>query len=94
VVAVADHQTPVVLVALVGELGDVGIDPGLQRLSRHPPGALPHDLIDQRRIGGRSPSRNIIAVGRVRNYGEHLGMPSRPEPVKPGETSGCFCGLW
>ena len=29
--------------------GDVGVDLGLQRLGQHPPGALPHDLVDQRR---------------------------------------------
>ena len=47
--AVAHHQPAAVLVALVGELGDVGVDLGLQRLGQHPPGALADDLVDQRR---------------------------------------------
>jgi hypothetical protein len=28
---------------------DIGVHLGLQRLGQHPPRALPHDLIDQRR---------------------------------------------
>ena len=55
------------LVALAAEPGDVGVDLGLQRLGQHPASALPHDLIDQRRpAAGR-----VIAVGHLRNYGEH-----------------------
>jgi hypothetical protein len=49
VIAIADHQAAAVLAALGGELGDIGLHLGLQRLGQHPPGALTHDLIDQRR---------------------------------------------
>jgi hypothetical protein len=49
VIAVADHQPAAVLVPLGGVRRDIGIDLGLQRLGQHPPGAFPHDLIDQRR---------------------------------------------
>jgi hypothetical protein len=38
-----------VLVALAGELGDIGIDFGLQGFGEHPPGTLPDDLVDQTR---------------------------------------------
>jgi hypothetical protein len=38
-----------VLAAVGGEAGDIGIHLGLKRLGQHPPGALPYDLIDQRR---------------------------------------------
>jgi hypothetical protein len=62
VISVADHQTVATFVPLVGELGDVGVDLGLQRLSRHPPGALPHDLIDQRCTGGQATRSNIVAA--------------------------------
>ena len=47
--AVPDHQAAAVLVPLLSEPGDVGVHLGLQRLGQHPPGTLPHDLIDQRR---------------------------------------------
>jgi len=61
-----------VLVALAGELGEVGVDLGLQRLGQHPPGALADDLIDQRRRPvTRRGSVVIAAVGLVRDYGEH-----------------------
>jgi hypothetical protein len=40
----------VTILAPLGGMGrDVGVHLGLQRLGQHPPGALPHDLIDQRR---------------------------------------------
>jgi hypothetical protein len=50
-----DHQAAPVLIALLDELGNLGIHLSLQRLGQHPPGALPHDLIDQRR---RTTGRN------------------------------------
>jgi hypothetical protein len=76
VVAVTDHQAAAVLIALVGELGDVGVDLGLERLSQHPAGALPADLVDQR--GRRAGLVDLITLGRVRNYGEHrVYLPSR-----------------
>ena len=56
------------LVALVGELGDVGVDLGLQRLGQHPPGTLADDLVDQRHPVGAA---GVIGVGGSRNYGEH-----------------------
>jgi hypothetical protein len=48
VIAVTDHQAAAILAAFGGMRRDVGVDLGLQRLGQHPPGALPHDLIDQR----------------------------------------------
>jgi hypothetical protein len=33
---------------LSGELGDVGVNFGLQGLGQHSPSALAHDLVDQR----------------------------------------------
>jgi len=47
--AIAHHQPPTGLVALAGELGDIGVDLGLQRFGQHPPGTLADNLIDQRR---------------------------------------------
>jgi hypothetical protein len=46
---VADHQAAAVLATLGGVRRDIGVHLGLQRLGQHPPGAFPHDLIDQRR---------------------------------------------
>jgi hypothetical protein len=68
VAAVAHHQPPPALVALAGELGDVGIDLGLQRFGQHPPRALADDLVDQRHPVGAA---GVIGVGVSRNYGEH-----------------------
>jgi len=48
VIAIPHHQAPAVLIPLAAERGDIGIHLGAQRLGQHPPGALPHDLIDQR----------------------------------------------
>jgi len=62
------HQSAPAFVALVGELGDVGVDLGLQGLGEHPAGALADDLVDQRRAVGAA---GVISVGRSRNYGEH-----------------------
>jgi hypothetical protein len=49
VIAVADDQPAAVPVPLGGVRRDIGVHLGLQRLGQHPPGAFPHDLIDQRR---------------------------------------------
>jgi hypothetical protein len=57
-----------VLVALAGELGDVGVHLSLQRFGQHPPRALADDLVDQRHPGGAA---GVIGVGSSRNYGEH-----------------------
>jgi len=37
------------LIPLGNVCRDIGVHLGLQRLGQHPPGAFPHDLIDQRR---------------------------------------------
>ena len=49
VVTVAHHQPTPVVVALVGEPSDVGVDLGAQCLGQHPPRTLADDLIDHRR---------------------------------------------
>jgi hypothetical protein len=59
--AVADHHPPAVGVPLVDELQDVGVHLGLQRRGQHPSGALPDDLIDERRTGRRA--RDIALLG-------------------------------
>jgi hypothetical protein len=67
--AVADHQPPSCLVALVSERGDVGVDLGLQRGGQHPLRPVADDGVDQRRRPLRS-SRVLGIVGS-RNYREH-----------------------
>jgi hypothetical protein len=52
VVPVAHHQTPPAFVPLCRQLSYVLVDFRLQRGGEHPPGALPHDLVDQG-TGGR-----------------------------------------
>ena len=101
VIAVAHHQPAAVLVPLGGERGDVGVHLGLQRLGQHPPGALPHDLIDQRRRrpagGGSSASEpgTTVSIGLYlpgrRCHAGHclrprLGSPGRYTP--PGRSTG------
>jgi hypothetical protein len=68
VIAVAHHQPTAVVVAQIGEPGDIGIHLRLQRLGQHPPRALAHDLVDQRR---RTRRRRTVTVHRTRNYSEH-----------------------
>jgi hypothetical protein len=65
--AVAHHQAAAVLVTNPAELVDVGGDLGLQRRGQHLPGALPHDLINQRRRLHISRQR----ASHVRHYCEH-----------------------
>jgi hypothetical protein len=48
-VAVTHDQAMPVLVAFVGEAGDVGVDLGPQRLGQYQAGTLTHDPVDQRR---------------------------------------------
>ncbi|GAA5134613.1 hypothetical protein GCM10023320_62680 [Pseudonocardia adelaidensis] len=67
--AVAHDQPPAVVVALAGELCDVGVDLGLQGFGEHPAGTLTHDLVDQTRRTTRS--AGVIGIGTSRNYGEH-----------------------
>jgi hypothetical protein len=69
VVAVAHHQPPALLVELAGERRDVGI-----HLGPHPPGTLPHDLVDQRRTSRRTLIRRVAAG----HYCEHWAcLPDR-----------------
>jgi hypothetical protein len=46
-VAVAHDEAVAVLVALVDERGDVGVDLGAQRFGQHPSGAFANNLVDQ-----------------------------------------------
>lgn len=69
VVAVADHEPSPVLVALVGQLGYVGVDFGLQGGGQHPAGAIADDSIDQGAV-----RRGAIGV----DYAEHgQAFPTR-----------------
>jgi len=68
-VAVTHDQAVAVLVALVGERGDVGVDLGFQGLGQHPAGALADNLVDQRCL---AVDRPVVVTGcGVRDYGEH-----------------------
>jgi hypothetical protein len=70
--AVAHHQPPPVDVALTAELGDVGVDLGLQRLCQHPAGTVAHDLVDHRhRRYATTGDVDIAVVGLLRDYAEH-----------------------
>ena len=85
--AVAHHQPAPVLVALVGELGDVGVDLGLQRLGQHPPGALADDLVDQRRRPSRRRGSSASAapgttVSTGRTFPTGVGAPILLEGLK------------
>ncbi|MEJ8652670.1 hypothetical protein WKI65_32545 [Streptomyces sp. MS1.AVA.3] len=51
------------LIALISQLGYVGIDFGLQRRGQHPPCALADDLVDQGGAGG--------GAAVVVHYAEH-----------------------
>ena len=64
--AVTHHHPPSILIAQPGELADIRGDLGLQRRGQHLPGAVPHDLVDQRR---RLPGRQ--RASHVRHYCEH-----------------------
>src|SRR6516164_4202835 len=61
---VAHHQPPTVLVSLIGVRLDVGGYLGLQRGGQHPPGALPHDLIQHR-------PRLVVARRLIGHYAQH-----------------------
>jgi hypothetical protein len=65
VIAIAHHQAAAILATLGREPGDVRVDLSGQRLGQHPPRALPHDLIDQRR------RRRVTTVSGIRDYGGH-----------------------
>ena len=72
---VADHQTTPVLVELVHQRLDVGIDFGLQHRREHPPRAFPADLIQTR--------PKLRARGLLSNYLQHrrsflagIGVPA------------------
>src|ERR1043165_3982524 len=91
VIAVAHNQAVTVLVALVGERGDVGIDLGAQGFGQHPAGTVADDLVNQRRLAhGRLV---VITSGGGREHGEHgralpPGAPTsaclRPVTRSPG----------
>jgi hypothetical protein len=49
VIAAAHHQAPAILIPVLREPGNIGINLGLQCLGQHPPGTFADDLIDQRR---------------------------------------------
>jgi hypothetical protein len=63
---VAHHQAATSVITLVRELRDVAVHFGDQSSGEHPPGTLPHDLIDQR-LRRRTLSRNIVLA----DYLEH-----------------------
>jgi hypothetical protein len=67
VVAIAHDQPVAVLLTLLGEPGKIGVHLRLHRLGQHPPRALPHQLIDQR----RTTTRTIITSRRLGHYAEH-----------------------
>ena len=67
VIAVADHQPMAVVVELVGKLGHIRGDLGLQRCGQHLPGPVADDLIEQRPLSGR----RVVGLCGVVNYGEH-----------------------
>jgi hypothetical protein len=71
VAAVAHHQTPTGLIALIAEPGDVVLDLGLPCRGQHPPRAVADDLIDQRRAARGGITRVVAAVVGARNYREH-----------------------
>jgi hypothetical protein len=79
--AVADHQPPAVLIELVSERLDVGCDLGLQRHGQHLPGAVTHDLIQQR------PTGRLVGRIVVVDYLEHgRTFPSRRANADPDQT--------
>jgi hypothetical protein len=67
-VTVAHDQSPPAFVALVHVAGDVVLDLGLQRFGQHPPGTLPHELVDQGHAGR---CMGVIGIDSARNYREH-----------------------
>lgn len=56
-VGVAYDQAVAVLIALIGEIGDIGVNLGFQGFSQHPAGTLADNLVDQRCLAG-DPERN------------------------------------
>ena len=77
--AVTHHHPPAIPIAQPGELADVRGDLGLQRRGQHLPGAVPHDLVDQRR---RLPGRQ--RASHVRHYCEHgYTFPARRSSAGP-----------
>ena len=92
--AVAHHQPPPVVVALVGVAGDVGVDLGLQRLGQHPPGTLPHQLVDQHHTSGARVIRSVVdpaadSAGRddLRTAGAAGPWRVRPHTCRRAETT-------
>ncbi len=81
VVAVADHQSVAVVIALVSELRHVGGDLGLQRRGQHLPSAITDNLIQQRPTS--TTVGVVVGLRAVVNYGEHgrTFPTSAPTPV-------------
>jgi hypothetical protein len=76
---IAHHQSRPTLVSLVDELGDVGVDLGLQRLGQHPPHILADDLVPS------SPPPPLVMVGA------RLRLLTRPKPsLEVSLTGGPF----
>ncbi len=104
VVSVADHEPPPALVLLIGQLGYVGVNFGLQRGGQHPPGTLPDDLVDQgpasrRAVLGdyREHGRTFTADGPTSAYSIPVNRsPGKVRPSRPtrGRSSGIeHCSL-
>ena len=84
--AVAHHQPTPTLVAVGGKPGDVGVNLRLQSLGQHPPRALAHDLINQRRRTGRPAA--LIVPGRSRTTVARV-VPSRPALARRSCSRAC-----
>jgi hypothetical protein len=86
-VAVADHEPTAALVALIGQLGYIGVDFGLQRGSQHPPRTLADDLVDQRgAVGSGGGVVHYAKHGRVfPAVAANTGLARRPIGQSPGK---------
>ena len=77
--------------------GSPGSDPAPPWLSPSPgprvagylPAAVNDDFVDQRRRPGRRRGGRTLTLGRIRNYGEHRDVPSRPA-LHRRSSSGAF----
>ena len=72
---VADHQAAAVFIPLGRKRRDIGATSASQRLGQHPPRALPHDLVDQRRRAILAPSRLEHRQGLPVSIGLYLPGP-------------------
>jgi len=85
--AVADREPTAALVALIGQLGHIGVDFGLQRGSQHPPRTLADDLVDQRgAVGSGAVVVHYAEHGRAFPTGAaNTGLARRPIDQSPGK---------